>query len=70
MTKDADELPPMNLAEVQQARADLVKMGLLADSGRRRDGHIVWQITPLGLRAAEALRAGGEGGKTCRPKSR
>jgi hypothetical protein len=30
------------------ARRELVEMGLLRDSGRRRDGMIVWELTPLG----------------------
>ena len=37
------------LRRAQQARADLVKMGLLEDSGVRRDGGIVWRLTPKGI---------------------
>jgi hypothetical protein len=31
-----------------KARRELVEMGLVRDSGRRRDGMIVWELTPLG----------------------
>jgi len=37
------------LRRAQQARADLVKMGLLEDSGVRRDGGTVWRLTPKGI---------------------
>ena len=30
------------------ARRELVEVGILRDSGRRRDGMIVWELTPLG----------------------
>lgn len=30
------------------ARRELVEMGLVRDSGRRQDGMIVWELTPLG----------------------
>ena len=37
------------LRRAQQATADLVKMGLLEDSGARRDGRIVWRLTPRAI---------------------
>jgi len=37
------------LRRAQQARAYLVKMGLLEDSGVRRDGGTVWRLTPKGI---------------------
>jgi hypothetical protein len=55
---------------VERAIADLVDMGLVADSGRRRNGRIVWEVTPLGIKLAknapdllEAMLAGGAGAK-------
>jgi hypothetical protein len=60
----------VSLAEVERAIADLVDMGLVADSGRRRNGRIVWEVTPLGIKLAknapdllEAMLAGGAGAK-------
>jgi len=38
-----------------KAREELVAMGLLRDSGRRRGGEIVWEITELGKQAAESI---------------
>ena len=46
---------PLSLAEVKKAREELVEMGLVQDSGRRRDGHVVWEVSPLGKRYLEAL---------------
>jgi hypothetical protein len=37
------------------ARRELVAMGLVRDSGRRRDGMIVWELAPLGKEVAERL---------------
>jgi hypothetical protein len=34
--------------ELQQAIADLVEMGLIMDSGERRNGQVVYVATPLG----------------------
>lgn len=39
----------IGLRRAQQARADLVEMGLLEDSGVRRDGRIVWRLTPRAI---------------------
>jgi len=38
----------ISVDEVRKAREELVEMGLIQDSGRRRNGQIVWVITPLG----------------------
>jgi hypothetical protein len=35
------------------ANRELVEMGLVRDSGRRRDGMIVWELTPLGWELAK-----------------
>jgi hypothetical protein len=43
-------------AKVRAAREELVAEGLLRDSGRRRNGRIVWVITELGKQMAEQLR--------------
>ena len=39
--------------EVKEARDELVEMGLVRDSGRRRNGQIVWVLTPLGAEFAK-----------------
>jgi hypothetical protein len=41
------------------ARRELVQMGLVRDSGKRRNGMIVWELTPLGKEAAEKDGQGG-----------
>jgi hypothetical protein len=38
----------ISIDEVRKAREELVEMGLVQDSGRRQNGQIVWEITPLG----------------------
>lgn len=61
----------VSLAEMEQSIADLAKMGLVADSGRQRNGRIVWEATPLAIKLTknvpadllEAMLAGGAGGK-------
>jgi hypothetical protein len=35
-------------SDLIKAREDLVRMGLLRDSGRRRSGQTVWEITEAG----------------------
>jgi hypothetical protein len=35
-------------SDILQARDELVAMGILRDSGRRRNGQIVWEITEAG----------------------
>jgi hypothetical protein len=35
------------------ANRELVEMGFVRDSGRRRDGMIVWELTPLGWELAK-----------------
>lgn len=40
---------------VLQARQELVEMGLVRDSGERRNGQIVWELTARG-RAAAGIR--------------
>ena len=44
------------LAAVEQAIAHLVEMGLVADSGLRRDGRIMWTLTPQGRSFADKMR--------------
>jgi hypothetical protein len=42
---------PVSFVELQRdrrAREQLVEMGLVQDSGRRRNGQIVWEIMTLG----------------------
>ena len=46
MTKRRRKRVP--LTAIEKAIADLVKMGLVADSGLRRNGQIVWEVTPQG----------------------
>ena len=42
------ELKKPTFEELETTLEELVKMGLLQDSGRRRQGQIVWELTPLG----------------------
>jgi hypothetical protein len=46
--------------DVVKAREELVRMGLLRDSGRRRNGEIVWEITDIGIVHAEAMIEGAD----------
>lgn len=39
---------------IQQAIAELVSLGLVEDTGERRNGRIVWRLTELGRLAAGA----------------
>jgi hypothetical protein len=51
MTKDKDKLGSrqrVSLAEMEETIANLVERGFVADSGRRRNGCIVWELTPQG----------------------
>ena len=41
---------------IQQARAELVKMGLIVNSGKRRNGQIVWIAVPENNTEQRALR--------------
>ena len=41
----------ISIDEVRKACEELAEMGLIQDSGRRRNGQIVWVITPAGLLA-------------------
>ena len=54
--READET---RAEEVRAARASLVAEGLIRDSGRRRNGQIVWVITELGKQVAEQLAMSG-----------
>jgi hypothetical protein len=49
---DEDAQPPkrfdMNAHEQQQARQDLLDQSFIRDSGTRRNGRIVWVVTPEG----------------------
>ena len=47
---------PISFDEVKTIREELVEMGLLQDSGRRRNGQVVWVLSPLGRAYAERLR--------------
>ena len=50
---------PVSFVELQRdrrAREQLVEIGLVQDSGRRRNGQIVWEIMTLGKVYAERLR--------------
>jgi hypothetical protein len=44
-----------SVEEVLKACEELAAMGLIQDSGRRRNGQIVWVITPLGRLWPELL---------------
>ena len=37
----------MSVDEVRKACEELADMGLIQDSGRRRNGQVVWVATPL-----------------------
>jgi hypothetical protein len=41
------------VGEIRKACEELAEMGLIEDSGRRRNGRIVWVITPMGKLLAE-----------------
>jgi hypothetical protein len=49
------------LLKVEEAIRDLVKLGLVADSGLRRNGQILWELTPLGKMRAEWDAQGSRG---------
>jgi hypothetical protein len=38
----------LTLDDAQQVIDELVEMGLMMDSGRRRDGQVLYVLTPLG----------------------
>jgi hypothetical protein len=46
--------------DIVKAREELVAQGLLRDSGRRRNGQIVWVLTELGKQMAEQLAMRGD----------
>jgi hypothetical protein len=48
VTDDFDLDDDDNASRVLEAIETLAAMGLVQDSGRRRDGQIVWEITKLG----------------------
>jgi hypothetical protein len=56
MTKKVD---PAWLGYTKELRSELVAEGYIRDSGRRRNGEIVWEITDKGIAAAEAIKASG-----------
>ena len=37
----------ISVNEVRKAREELLEMGLIQDSGRRRNGQVVWEVTPV-----------------------
>jgi hypothetical protein len=43
--------------DIVKAREELVAQGMVRDSGRRRNGEIVWEITEKGVTAVEAVLA-------------
>jgi hypothetical protein len=44
-------------AEIEEAIRDLVRLGLVKDSGQRRNGKIVWVLTELGKLVQEGSRS-------------
>ena len=38
----------MTVEEVEETIQELIKLGLVEDSGKRRNGKIVWRLTKLG----------------------
>jgi hypothetical protein len=47
MTNDDDE-NDYDESDIVKAREDLVAMGILRDSGLRKGGQIVWELTEIG----------------------
>jgi hypothetical protein len=43
----------ISVDEVRKACEELAEMGLIQDSGRRRNGQVVWVATPLGRLLAD-----------------
>jgi len=63
MTTPTKIPPGMSKAEYERlvaAREELVELGFLRDSGRRRNGEIVWETTEAGKAAFEAAMDEGE----------
>jgi hypothetical protein len=53
----------MDMTQVIRARQELLKLGLVEDSGKRRPDRtgvlqVVWQLSPLGVTVAEYQRQG------------
>jgi hypothetical protein len=42
------ESKKISIDQVRKACEDLAEMGLIQDSGLRRNGQVVWVVTPLG----------------------
>jgi hypothetical protein len=51
-----DDKTPNGKSLVLRASEGLVEMGLIEDSGKRRDGQILCRLTPLVLSMSEAKR--------------
>jgi hypothetical protein len=49
-----------------QKREELTRLGLLRDSGRRKDVQIVWELTELGRQVFESEQLGAEHNPTKR----
>jgi DNA-binding PadR family transcriptional regulator len=47
----------MEFDRIKETREELVAKGFLRDSGRRRNGQIVWEITEAGKAYVEAAIA-------------
>jgi hypothetical protein len=59
---DEDEIDEdddvLTLERVERAFEELAEMGLVEDSGRRRNGQVAWVLTPLGKAYAEKKASG------------
>jgi hypothetical protein len=53
-------LPAKEVDQINEILKSLAAEGLIRDSGRRRNGRIVWVITELGKQMAEQLAMLGE----------
>jgi DNA-binding PadR family transcriptional regulator len=54
---------PEPMTPIRRALHELVEMGLVEDSGERRNGRIVWRLSPLGMAMSarwQAERCDGE----------
>jgi hypothetical protein len=43
----------VSLAEIEETLADLAETGIICDTGQRRNGRVVWMLTPYGKRLGE-----------------